>query len=268
MAIISVFDSEHIGNLKMRPTNEYPRILQGLKSIAYKNSIVGEYSQLKMLGSYSSINAGFERELLWSCNLLNIHARALNAYLEKRNRYEEFILNKNHDAALSILDEIEAHHGYSFWLIEAKTALLQNKDGLDAQKNFISYLYDTRGSGNEFDLVYYISFLISQRNEPLLKTQSLVDIIKRQLQVDNQPNDALKQFWIFIRYIILGEDISDDIEASILMAYLQTISIYDLLIMLFFVLWGCHLIRKNNHQKISNYTFDCYQLSTITGLIM
>ncbi|MFM5209226.1 hypothetical protein [Aeromonas hydrophila] len=249
MAIISVFDSEHIGNLKMRPTNEYPRILQGLKSIAYKNSIVGEYSQLKMLGSYSSINTGFERELLWSCNLLNIHARALNAYLEKRSRYEEFILNKNHDAALSILDEIEAHHGYSFWLIEAKTALLQNKDGLDAQKNFISYLYDTRGSGNEFDLVYYISFLISQRNEPLLKTQSLVDIIKRQLQVDNQPNDALKQFWIFIRYIILGEDISDDIEASILMAYLQTISIYDLFDYVVLCFMGMSFDKKKQSSK-------------------
>lgn len=249
VAYIKVVDSKHIGKLKLRPTNEYPKILHGLKASTYKSSLIGECTSLKYLGHYSSVDVGFERELLWSCNLLHLYSNQLNSYLDKRHLYEDSVLNKDYDAALSILNEIEEDHGYSFWLIEAKTALLQNKDGLDAQKNFVSYLYDARQSGYSFDLVYYISFLISQRNEPLLKTNALIDFTKQQLKVEGEQSDVLKKFWIIIRYVVLGEDISNEKEASYLMAYLNTISIYDLLDFVVFFLMGFSFDETNQKRK-------------------
>lgn len=229
MTLITVFGSRTIENLKAKPTNEYPKILKNSKENVYSNILISEYTPLKKLGEYRSIDTGFEREMLWSCNLLAQYSDALNSFLDKRNEYENQVLNKDFESATSTLDDIERVHGYSIWLIEAKIALLQNKDGLDAQKNFLSFLYDTRDSGNYFDLVYYISFLISQRNEPHVKTQALIDIIKKQLKVDSEQHDIYIKYWLTIRYVILGEDIYNKKDASYLMAYLQTVSIYDLL---------------------------------------
>ncbi|MBB6118051.1 hypothetical protein F4826_005033 [Rahnella inusitata] len=167
-----ITSSKRLSNAKSGPTKNYPNEIKKIKNSLFSNSIIGKKSSSESLGRYCSVKGSLEQEVIWAVNIIKFHENEINEFISKRIFFETLVIDKNYDSAIEYLDLIENEHGFSLWLIEAKIALLQIKDGLDAQKNFIADLYNKRKSAEGFDIVFYLSFLISQRNEPLLRADS------------------------------------------------------------------------------------------------
>ncbi|WP_449758618.1 hypothetical protein [Erwinia persicina] len=213
---------------KSGPTKNYPSEIKKLQKTIFRDTMVNNKTPLDYLGKYDFIKGNLKQEILWSANIIKAHREKINSFISKRKTFENLIINKKHSLAEESLNEIEREHGFSLWMIEAKVSLLQIKDGLDAQKSFISTLYNKRKSADGFDIVFYLSFLISQRNEPLVRPDGFISGIKKQLGVNLKNESQLDKLWLIVRYFIFGENIVKDEEIAYLLSWICSLSIYDL----------------------------------------
>ncbi|WDG10302.1 hypothetical protein PUN50_23295 [Vibrio campbellii] len=107
----------------------------------------------------------FYKELVWQCNVINSNRNIINEFISLKKLYSGYLLKGEINEASCVLDNIEKKCGWSIWLIEAKFFCLQQIYGLEGNKELLEYIYVSRGVSNNFDLIYYLSFLISERNE-------------------------------------------------------------------------------------------------------
>lgn len=105
-----------------------------------------------------------EHEILWSSYACVKYKNIIEAFISLKSEYSKSLLSGNIIHAIEILDKILEKCGWSLWLIEAKFYCNQRTANLEGNKNFLSYIYEKRNAKN-FDWVYYLSFLISERNE-------------------------------------------------------------------------------------------------------
>lgn len=147
------------------------RISDFPKAINTINSKLGDFfhyvpSNITDMGNIIRISRDeFFRELVWQCNVINSNKNVIKNYINLKELYSESLLKGNFHRALDILDEVESKCGWSLWLIEAKFFCLQQIDGLEGNKEFLEEIYLNRNVSDKFDLIYYLSFLISERNE-------------------------------------------------------------------------------------------------------
>lgn len=217
---------------KLGDARNYPFELRKLKNSSFSN-LVKDKATLLSIGNYSLhkgnlIRTTLSKELLWAANIVDLYKSSINEFLLKKKKYEEMILKENYVQAADILNDIERDHGYSLWLIEAKIVLLQLNDGLDQQKRFIISMYNNRNSSEKFDEFFYLSYLISQRNEPSLKAESFIKSIKKAILRDENEEDSENALWLLIRYFVLGQNAYSRDEIDYLLSWTQTLSIYDL----------------------------------------
>ena len=134
------------------------------------------YAQIFSLPRLHAVD--LERELLWSSALLSLHAEQLNAFVQDRKRVEECVISSSWEGCLRALDEAEKRHGHSVWSIGTRIQVLQIKEGLKAQKDYLERVLATEGVSGLFG---YVAYLLSVRAEENTTLETL------HLEVDDLP---------------------------------------------------------------------------------
>lgn len=126
-------------------------------------------------------NDDFFRELVWQCNVIQSQSEVINNFVSLKAEYSKHVLNSNMESALETLKKLQNQCGWSLWLIEAKFFCLHQINGLEGNKAFLEEIYYERNMSGEFDIIYYLSFLISERNEDGCQVSDLYRRIHTQL---------------------------------------------------------------------------------------
>jgi hypothetical protein len=100
-------------------------------------------------------------EILWAAVVLRSHTKRLADFVHISKTFQASLLAGNYEEADFGLYQIQRSFGYSFWLIQARLALLQAWKGLEAQKAFVNEVKEA----GALHSVYYVTYVTSQRNE-------------------------------------------------------------------------------------------------------
>ncbi len=118
------------------------------------------------------------RETAWAAATFRRHARALAEFRLAARAYEVLLVGNRHAACFEQLDRMEQEFGTSLWILESRMALLQCAEGLEAQKSFAAEVRKSRGQN---DVVAFLAYHLSRRNEPsttpLRYVQHLEDLV-------------------------------------------------------------------------------------------
>lgn len=107
----------------------------------------------------------FKNELVWQCNVIISKSNLVKEFIHLKRNYSDCVLKGDIGSALGVLRTVEKNCGWSVWLIEAYFFCFQQTRGLEGNKEFLQKIYSERKVSDEFDLIYYLAFLISERNE-------------------------------------------------------------------------------------------------------
>ena len=99
--------------------------------------------------------------LKWITKLLVNHEEILARYVTLLEQYEIYVLTDQFDNALATIEAMESEIGLSVCIMEAKIAILQKTEGLEAQKKYIDSVRDAAPAS----LPAFIAYYTSERNE-------------------------------------------------------------------------------------------------------
>lgn len=84
-------------------------------------------------------------EFLWCASVVALELDAIKQFLELKGNFDNQIINGFYDDADNTLTAIEDRHGVSIWLIAKRIQLIQLRDGIGAQKKYLSALLEVSG---------------------------------------------------------------------------------------------------------------------------
>ena len=138
---------------------EYPK----LKSVKINNLCVQNEADLLTNGlEYNSNNIWFE--LSWTALILNKYKSILKEFPKMKLEFEKNILLKDFQKASNILIEIESIFGKSIWLTRNKIIILQELEGIDAQKKYVNSLIDDKDISIPFKTLAYWFSIAAENN--------------------------------------------------------------------------------------------------------
>ncbi|HDY8064972.1 TPA: hypothetical protein RQK90_001930 [Vibrio vulnificus] len=168
------------------------------------------------------------KELVWQCNVIESKKDIIHKYIYLKSLYSNALLKGDFHRALDILNEVETKCGWSVWLIEAKFFCLQQVDGLEGNKKFLEKIYLDRNVSDEFDLIYYLSFLISERNEDGCHVGEFHYRVSKVLEgvEDEKFSNYLKSIVGYFVFNNINKDISPN-DFILNMGTLPSIDVYE-----------------------------------------
>ncbi|EOC9227722.1 hypothetical protein ACJCFQ_003517 [Enterobacter hormaechei] len=165
------------------------------------------------------------KQLAWVSNLINAYSLNLNEYIKLKREYSNLILRGEYEEGQLVLDQIKDACGWSIWLIEAKFFCAQRLNGLEGNKKLLEEIYELRDVGEDFDSVYFISFLISERNEDGCDISLLYK--KWFAAIDNISDQKSKEYISdIIKYFIFNE-IDKSVDPIRIYNNCSRFSVYD-----------------------------------------
>jgi hypothetical protein len=160
------------------------------------------------------------RELRWAASCLAYHGDALSDFVARSSQLPALVLESRHAERRRLLDDIERQFGQSFWLIKNRIALLQESEGLEAQKAYVKQL---RESAHPRSVMAYIAHYLSVKNEQTVSyARFTFQMVKRLGELDQQ-NPLLA----LIFYHTVGEVPDDPQAIATLLSLGQVGSIID-----------------------------------------
>jgi hypothetical protein len=216
------------------PLGDFPKTVKALNSRMshYFNHTPTKLSEIA-LSNLRLPKTDFFREMVWHSNVIQSQKVILDGYIKLKNIYTDHVLNGELESALDTLNLMEERCGWSIWLIEAKFFCKQQLFGLEGNKLFLDKVYSERNPSDNFDLIYYISFLISERNEDgchigelYQRVNNTIDNVK-----DNVFSSSLK---IVINYMVFN-DIDKTISPEVIFdqfSRFPVIDVYELFLRL------------------------------------
>lgn len=130
-----------------------------------------------------------EAEINWLTEYLSSYHLQLSQFREMADNLESYLWAENYTKVDEILEAIEVQFGKSYWLTEVTIAYLQNKDGLEAHKDYVEEIKAV----NRKSIISYFAHFTSARNEPnatLKRVEENVEQRIKRLNID----DSLKVF--------------------------------------------------------------------------
>ncbi|MCW0380041.1 hypothetical protein NB697_002887 [Xanthomonas sacchari] len=133
-----------LGLSRARPQlgiQDIPAAVSYLGKKHYYQNILAPITFPKTLDAYpkrhrlSRIDA--EREIIWSLCVLALYVPQLKGYVFLRDRYYESYLHESANEASQKLDELESEMGVSRWGLSHRFHLIQESEGLQAQKDLL-----------------------------------------------------------------------------------------------------------------------------------
>ncbi len=164
-----------IARAKTRPA-DYPKIVSTLgtqqiyRGLFALSAFPPKLSNLVRNPRLGPISAG--GEFVWTACVLRLYTKKLNQFLSMKEDFSRAFLNSNYDAASTILDKIEEEFGVSLWYIQYRLQLLQFKNGLEAQKDYLEKLLATEGINS---LSAWVAYFFSLRTEENVSFAKLYD---------------------------------------------------------------------------------------------
>lgn len=158
-------------------------------------------------------------DLDWLAYRLKANANHLNAFRVRAERLSELFWHDKKDEAQAEVDAIESEFGQSLWSIQAKIALAQEFNGLEAQK-FAFKAVDANYSGG---LPAYLAFYYSIQNEERSTYEPFREDFAERLQ-SSKLNEDIRHY---LNYKVLGQVPSGEAISAVLKVE-QSQSIIDL----------------------------------------
>ena len=94
-----------------------------------------------------------DRALLWYILALKLGSKQINEFLVLRANFDHAFLFGEYDTCLTLLDECHEHFGWSVWEIKNRIAVLSEREGIDAQKQYTRTVLAEMQSGS---ILYYL----------------------------------------------------------------------------------------------------------------
>ena len=178
----------------------------------------------------------FTQSARWVCSYLNNNIEKVVQFIEFLDKYESYILTGDLPSALLTVEKIDSEIGYSNWAIEAKIALLQKLDGLEAQKKFVASIRESAPDS----LPAFIAAYTSERNEQNISLTRFSNKMKRIIS-RQKINDHVKKYLTLRILGLRGDDttIEDISQAMCVASSLSIIDSYEGFI------WACQTIVAN-----------------------
>lgn len=102
------------------------------------------------------------RTLLWYTLVLKANAKELNSFLHQKAEFDHMFLLGQYDRCLVLLDKYHKQFGWSLWEVQNRIAVLNERDGLNAQKQYMRGVLQEAEAGT---IVYYIVNCFSRQCE-------------------------------------------------------------------------------------------------------
>lgn len=131
--ISSFFYSEDISTLKKIANSICKDRL--FEKIIVGNCFPGSIEEMENCGNMPWFTE-LERSVIWTTLSISQKSNEINEFLEYRNQFDTAFLNSNFDACEDILNKVHNRFGFSIWEISNRIYVLNEKDGLDAQKRY------------------------------------------------------------------------------------------------------------------------------------
>lgn len=131
--ISSFFYSEDISTLKKFANSICKDRL--FEKIIVGNCFPGSIEEMENCGNMPWFTE-LERSVIWTTLSISQKSNEINEFLEYRNQFDTAFLNSNFDACEDILNKVHNRFGFSIWEISNRIYVLNEKDGLDAQKRY------------------------------------------------------------------------------------------------------------------------------------
>ena len=211
--------------------SEYPKAINSINS-NLKEHFNFVPSEIRSINHVLVVSKeGFHNELVWQSNVIQSKSNILNEFIRLKRTYSNYVLQGKINLASDILQKIEENCGWSIWLIEAKFFCLQQTKGLEGNKEFLQEIYSQRNISNEFDLVYYLAFLISERNESGCHIGDFHQRVNKLFE--NIEDQRFKEHLLCVVSYVVFNDIKKEINPSEYLSNIKTlpaIDVYELIL--------------------------------------
>ncbi|PYB79860.1 ATP-binding protein [Pseudomonas soli] len=187
---------------------------------------ISELRSLPVMGAVSG-----EREIHWFTAIALSNIKKLNSQVEFFDTFEAAFLSDDPCLCTSLLESYEADFGFSLWLIDARIALLQHFDGMEAQKSYLATIKE-KALGN----VGWLAVSCSNRNEGSTTFFNYLNLTMDLL--DSIEHDPLKHW---LKYQSMGIIPDEPPAQQQILQYQSNSALIDAYIALFDILQQCVL---------------------------
>ena len=163
----------------------------------------------------------FSTAIRWVHALLSKNSDLVSQYVAFLSDYETYLLTDDLSAALETVEAINNDLGFSIWAIEAKIALLQRLEGLEAQKKYSAAVRELAPDS----LPGFIASYTSERNEDNVSFRRFAKKLERQIALQST-TVPIKKFITRRLLGLKGDDISVE-DISHVLGVAGSLSIID-----------------------------------------
>ena len=174
---------------------------------------------------------GLEIEIQTSLDRLREHATQFEEFSKAAQQIADLVGRCRYIEAIAALDEQADAHGYSFWYLETKFALIRLDSGVERMKELVTKL-SIKAAGHRAFLLHYFGV----RNEPSQSSSRFRAQVKKILD-DSQLSSSLQTY---LKYRLYGNLEPRQVPMAEILAYEQTTTPIDLF---FTVIKICRLIK-------------------------
>lgn len=158
------------GIMSFFQTNDLRRIKKYLpvlcKESAFRKALSGTLfpDSVDKLGDCGTMPyfRNLDRALLWFTSVLKASAKGINSFLVQKAEFDHMFLLGQYDRCLALLDALHSQFGWSMWEIRNRIVVLNERDGLNAQKKFVKDVLSKSETGT---IMYYLVTYFSMQCE-------------------------------------------------------------------------------------------------------
>lgn len=141
-----------------------------------------------------------DRALLWFTSVLKANAKEINSFLVQKAEFDHIFLLGKYDRCLALLDAFHSQFGWSMWEIRNRIVVLNERDGLNAQKKFARDVLSKSETGT---IMYYLVTYFSMQCERNVSVHTYLNSIQANYnQMKRQGYCA--QMYKYIKYKAQG----------------------------------------------------------------
>lgn len=141
-----------------------------------------------------------DRALIWYTSVLKASAKEINSFLVQKAEFDHTFLLGQYDRCLALLDAFHSQFGWSMWEIRNRIVVLNERDGLNAQKKFARDVLSKSETGT---IMYYLVTYFSMQCERNVSVHTYLNSIQANYnQMKRQGYCA--QMYKYIKYKAQG----------------------------------------------------------------
>ncbi len=172
---------------ELRTSSDFEHVRSVVKALVAKtsqfNAFIYETPVAKSAGQiqrrrYTLYTGDLIKDIYWCSLAVETYAATINKFLYLRANFDSAFLHADYQSALKHLDNIEAETGYSLWSLQARLALAEYSQGLEANKRLLSQINQTPELTN---VVTFMVDCVSTRVERKMSIENYLNRLQKTL---------------------------------------------------------------------------------------